>query len=360
MDSERTSDTQGTSDVLQRDTLEGICVRQLKELRQDAGCTLERLGESKFNKLVEILRERLTAVGRPTNSAACQEELKRTIERMHEPTLLLFALRLAEDADLPTLTQRRHRYLEVRSEDFDLRTLERRENKAISATVRLLLESPISQELQPPEPPSAANTGPEGDDAPMIEDQISAYLFAASGAIDRNIITRQVRAMTSNAHRTVQIAHHYLAENRPGVVEVSARFGCAVTGLRENSDGAVTGVLQILQDLEPDDGIYTYSWEAKVQSSVRAHPLTWWKPNRPGAGALEFCLKFTRPGIPLRAWWFAMASTYTAGIEPEQSEGRHLPLLDDGCFLRKRFDGGDTLLASDLFYGIAWIWSEDD
>src|SRR5206468_4083845 len=104
------------------------------------------------------------------------------------------------------------------------------------------------------------------------------------------------------------------------------------------------------------DEPYALGYHILVNSNHRCEPIVRWQPGAPFAQRVEFMLIFHSQLPPLRAWWFAEENSEAAHIEPEQSVGRHLEILDGGRYVHKLFEGDE--LTPERHLGIAWIWSE--
>ncbi|TYB69293.1 hypothetical protein FXF51_08700 [Nonomuraea sp. PA05] len=334
------------------------CERELRELRKAMGCTPERLVECP--ELMNVLQN-FTGPGRPRTIQACIDALidfvKRISDTRHrEPLLVALHLDPAHEGD--TLARRRGSYVAaLRSSRSplaaDVRTIERRENRAIKAAVRLLLENREPDDGGVLAPAHAA--GPSFSKDLAIEAISHVCRFSDSGAIVEQEVTRWVRAVVPLADPRILVANRYLAESRPGVLRMESLYGCRVIEQAEDPGGSILATVEILQRLRPDDGIYPFSCRLLIDSRIRSQPVVRWRPPFHHPRRIEFKLLFEPEMVPVRAWWFGATLDIEGQLEPAPSECRHLKILQNGRYLYKVFD--EQQLMPNHYYGIAWVWA---
>lgn len=329
--------------------------RELRELRKAMGCTPERLMDRPA--LLSALRHQREPGDDTIRESV--ETLKDCIERISDPKYrepLLVALHLDAQHRGNTLAERRKSYRRAleRSRSpliADVRTLERRENKGIRIVARLLAEGQTHALVRHPR---ANGPGAPTFSRDLAIDEISqTCYFTSTGSLASQEVVRRVRAVVPGADPRLRIANKYLSESRSGVLRVESGYGCRVLDQTEVTGGAVLATLEIFQRLDPEDGPYPFACRILVNSTNRCQPVVRWRPPVHPARRVEFKLVFDPAMTPLRAWWFEAAFDIEGQIEPPTGEGRHLPLLDDGQYVCKIFEGDLTPSCS---YGIAWLW----
>ncbi|MFI6291957.1 hypothetical protein ACIBEJ_10265 [Nonomuraea sp. NPDC050790] len=333
--------------------------RELRELRQDLGCTPERLMASEG--LLQALRERASHQNRDGSLSYCVAELRKIGSELsdeEEKEALLVALGFENKHQGGNLTARRESYqAELASEKrwAHVRTLQHREDRAIKTLALLLADDPL-RGVQVLPGPHIVRDFRDVDHHPDLQTLTwsSIYHISASGVIYRQDIRRTVRALTPDARPLVFDAHQYLAESRRGVLEFHADYGCRVVAHQEADSGAVVETFEIYKQLRPEDAPYSLGYHVLVNSDKPSEPIVRWKPDPPFSLSAEFTLIFHPQLTPVRAWWFATRNSEAAQIEPKENEGRHLELLDDGCYVHRLFDGEQ--LEPNLHRGIAWVW----
>ncbi|MFI9846966.1 hypothetical protein ACIHFD_58815 [Nonomuraea sp. NPDC051941] len=336
------------------------CERELKELRKAIGCTPERLMECP--KLLAALQHP-AGLDRSRTIQACVNALKELVgsisyTKYRDP--LLVALHLDPRHGADTLAGRRGSYgAALRSSRSplaaDVRTLERRENKAIRMAVRLLLEE-SAHDSTGEKPAEASSSGVLSFSKDLAIEAIShACRFSETGAMMEQEVTRWVRAVVPISDPRVIIANRYLSESRPGVLRMESLYGCQVIDQKEDTGGSILATVEISKILRPEDGIYPFTCRLLVDSEIRCQPVVRWRPPHHHAKRIEFQLLFKPEMTPSRAWWFGPTLDIEGQIEPALSQRRHLDLLQDGCYLYKVFD--EPPLVPNHYYGIAWTWA---
>jgi hypothetical protein len=336
------------------------CERSLRELRQDIGCTPERLMECP--ELLSILQERIAGLGYQVTIQASIEELKRVVGSLSDPKYrepLLVALHFSSEHRGRTLTDRRRGYIAVLQQArsplaADIRTLERRENKGINLAARLLVEG-YKAKISLPSVSEVSTRSTSSFSKDLAIEAIShTYYFSPIGVVTHQEITRWVRAVTPKANPRIVSSNRYFSESRPDVLRIESIYGCRVVDRNEDTGGGVLTTLEIFKILNLEDGIYPFSCRLLVDSNIRCEPVVRWRPPVHEAKRIEFRLNFDPAMKPVRAWWFRAALDIEGQIEPEIAENRHLDILDDGQYIYKVFEGG--ALAPGRYYGVAWIW----
>lgn len=333
----------------------------LGELRRGPGCTVERLSEEKYEGVVRALQLRLSRSGKTTSLQNCREELRSMAaslgdRRIREAFLVGFRFDSRYMAD--TIRERREAYVQdlERSSDSeskrlraDVRTLERRENRAIQVLAQWLTKNFPQDECAV----SLVETSSDHVDLHIFR-QSNVYFFSNMGVMFESRHAAWVRALVPNANPQRILHYQYFTENRRGVVGIQPRYGCKIVARKEAEGGAVVAVCEILKRLNPEDGEYSYEYDVTVQSNIRAGNFVRWQVNPPYATQAEFHLVFHEECPPARAWWFHTPNDALAQIEPSEDEGRHLPLLDGGKYVYKMFDGQKYDAGTHL--GVAYVW----
>ncbi|MGH7930873.1 MAG: hypothetical protein ACREQV_24135, partial [Candidatus Binatia bacterium] len=295
----------------------------LSELRRGPGCTVERLGEEKFAVMVQALQFRLSALGKTTSLHECREELRAMAtglsdRKIREAFLVGFRFDSRYTAD--TVRERRGAYVQdlERATDAeskrlcaDIRTLERRENKAIEIISRWLAEKHLQRAHATPLVTASR------DHAELhVFRQSNIYFFSDVGAMLESNHLAWVRALVPNANPQRSLHYQYFAEYRRGVVSIQPRYGCKIVAQREAEGGAVEAVCEILKRLSPEDGEYSYRYDFIVRTNIRAQNFVRWLVVPPFAAHAEFHLIFHEKYPPTRAWWFHTSNDASAQIEP--------------------------------------------
>jgi hypothetical protein len=339
--------------------------RSLRALRQDVGCTPERL--VLHAELVSALRTRLARQGKPPSAAECVAELSSVVQTLSNPKhrdALLVALRLDQGHLQPTLTERREDFSralrqssipQLRAQSVDnIRTLERRENEGIEEVARLLAEAQFPE-------PDAHPTGRPVKNAEEYPPRIvttattNFHFFSTSGVLVRNDVLTEKVATGSAPVNKFTTWRRYYGDPRPGVLSITALFGCYVIDTREDATGGITADLGTFRDLDSASGPYLCGFRVSVNSTVRSLPViqTMQGTDQP---RIAHHLIFDAAARPLRAWWYSSDGDVEGRIEPSPEEHRHLELLDQGKYIYKEFDPAQMNLK--VHYGIAWIWAE--
>jgi hypothetical protein len=338
-----------------------VCEQELKELRKAMGCTPERLMECP--KLLAALQHP-AGTGPSRTIQACVRTLKDLVESISDTKYrdpLLVALHLDPRHSGATLAGRRGSYgAALRSSRSslaaDVRTLERRENRAIRMAVRLLLEESEHDSISNKTAGAGASAVSSFSKDLAIEAISHVCHFSETGAITEQEVTRWVRAMVPTADPRAIVGNRYLSESRPSVLRMESLYGCRVIDQKEDTGGSILATVEIFKRLRPEDGIYPFSCRLLVNSRRRCQSVVRWRPPHHHAKRIEFKLLFKPEMAPSRAWWFGATLDIEGQIEPAASERRHLDLLQDGCYVYKVFD--EPPLVPNYYYGIAWTWPE--
>lgn len=206
----------------------------------------------------------------------------------------------------------------------DVRTLERRENRAIQVISQWLAKGHSQREHATP-----LSAAPSDHADLHIFRQSNVYFFSDMGVQFGSHHVTWVRALVPNTNPQRLMHYQYFAEHRRGVVSIQPRYGCKIVTQKKAESGAVEAVCEILKRLNPEDGEYSYGWDVTVRSNLRAQNFVRWKVVPPYATHAEFHLVFHEKCLPARAWWFNTSNDASAQIEPNEGEGRYLSLLDD-------------------------------
>jgi hypothetical protein len=333
----------------------------LSELRRGPGCTVERLGEDKYAGLVCALQSRISASSKTTSLQNCREELRLMAStlgdrRIREAFLVGFRFDSRYTAD--TVRERRQAYIrdlecstvaEVKRLRADVRTLERRENRAIQIISQWLAKNHLQREHSVP-----LVAAPSDHVDLHLFRQSNLYFFSDMGVILSSHHINWVRALAPNANPQRTVNYQYFAEHRRGVASIQPRYGCKIVAHKEADSGAIVAVCEILKRLNPEDGEYSYAYDVTVRSNLRAQNFVRWRVVPPYATHVEFHLIFHEKSPPVRAWWFHASNDASAQIEPDEDEGRHLSLLDGGKYVYKIFEGQEYGPTAHL--GIAYAW----
>lgn len=325
------------------------CECALMELRRNIGCTKERL--ARYESLVRVLRQRLAREGKPATIEACLAELSDAVHDLSDPKHrepLLVALRFHPRYQQENLTKRREHFNEdqgIVRHRVDLRTLERRENSAISTLVQVLLEDgsedPASEVLE--------SARPGWMRALQVVSRESWYTFGPNRVVREGLIALHFVALESGIHS--YLAHsEYYQDRRPGVIDISPEFGCELDGEPTFEDDRTYMRLRVPQHLDKGD-IHSLVYRVRVRSEEPCRPLFLTVAGgneREMVKHIEFC----PDAVPDRIWSFAnlpLPATY-------ESENLRQRLLPGGA---SRFVGDHwSELRLGMCSGICWDWPE--
>ncbi|OOC54253.1 MULTISPECIES: hypothetical protein [Nocardiopsis] len=335
----------------------------LRELRRGIGCTPDRLSESTL--LERTLRERIESRGEEVTADRLIMELTHLIDSIGDPKFresLLVALRLDLRYRQRTLMERRRNYnrdlrnspdSEMRRLHVDnLRTMERRENKATEQVARYLDDGlQVSDRAHLRDFPLRP-IAPQGELA--VEAISYSCAFSDTGVLRTQDVTRWVRATSPQTSPELTVTHRYFNENKTGLLDIESLYGCRVVERSETVSGDLLARISIHKDLAPTDGVYSFGSRISVNSDATCRPVIVWRPRTSFTRRIEFHLRFGEPHLPVRAWWFVSSQEVEGELEPPPSEGRHLEHLDEGRYLYRIFENED--ITPDLRYGISWVW----
>lgn len=340
----------------------------LKELRRGIGCAPEKLLEDML--LHRALQQRIEARREDATEDRLIAELANPVNSLSDPKLrraLLVALRMDPQYQQRSLMERRRRYNlvlrnspdpELRQLHVDsLRTMERRENKAIEQVARSLYRG--NSYLMPAQArfndfPSPSDTPP---DVLAVEEISYTCTFSETGVLEFQDVTRWVRATSTRTSPEITVTHRYFNGNgTAGLLRLESLYGCRVTESSETKNGDLLAKIKIHKNLTPGDGIYSFGSRIHVNSSIRCTPVIVWRPRTRATRRIEFHLNFHELHAPLRAWWFIEHRELSGALEPDPSDGRHLEVLDEGRYLYRIFERDNV--SPDLRYGVAWVWPE--
>jgi hypothetical protein len=205
----------------------------------------------------------------------------------------------------------------------------------------------------------------EDDEAKRVgrgRELITTYATLTSKYSDRGIllsteINRWLKSRNADADPYFRVENMYLTESGHSVVELHPLYGCRIEEQYLAAGGSIVTVFKLHKALKSEDEDYPIGYVRLVHGTRKTDPVTWWHAlsSAPGAG-FEARLNFHPSMKPLRAWWFIEESVSYGQREPDPAEGRHLELLDDGCYLFKSFRS----VQDGYCHGIAWIWSDGD
>lgn len=342
-------------------------VHALKELRKGIGCTPERLLEDAL--LCHALQQRSGIHERKKKGAALIKELTELVLSLGDPNIrngLLVALRLDSRYQQLSLTERRRKYNidlqqstnpEIRGLHVDsMRTMERRENKAIEQVSRYLYQGnshlvPAHAQLNEASPPSMTSE----KRALSVEAISYACSFSETGALERQDVTRWVRATHTDHPSEITTTHRYFnGHGEDGPMSIESIYGCHITEQKSTDGGGLLAKIKLHKDLTPEDGIYSFGCRVLVNSSIRCAPVILWRPRTTTTRRIEFHLTFHRSHAPLRAWWFKSDTESAGTLEPDPREGRHLKILNGGQYLYRIFE--EEVPGTHHQYGISWVW----
>lgn len=337
----------------------------MRELRRGIGCTSDRLSDS--TPLEVGLRERIRARREEVTPDRLIMELTNLIDSIGDPKFresLLVALRLDLRYQERSLTERRKNYNrdlrnssdpEMRRLHVDsLRTMERRENKAIEQVSRYLANGHQVTDRAHLRDFPLRPIAPRGELA--VEAISYSCEFSESGVLTTQDVIRWVRATSTGTTPELTVTHRYFEGNRAGLLDIESLYGCRITKRAETVSGDLFARIGIHKDLGPTDGVYSFGTRVRVNSDARCRPVVVWRPRTAFTKRIEFHLTFQEPHLPDRAWWFVSPREVEGELEPPLSEGRHLEHLDEGRYFYRIFENED--ITPDLRYGISWVWPE--
>lgn len=181
----------------------------------------------------------------------------------------------------------------------------------------------------------------------IVQEREERYTFDADGVVSSLVCISKLRA-TSPAVVLFCSAHSYDADQRPDLMTIGARTGCAVEHVDRHPTGSVRAYFRLDHPLDPDDAEpYECSFVVTINSVVRTRPILLAHPG-PGTKSYTLQARFTAPSMPQRLWWFATENELSA-IMP--SDGYELVAASAGCY-RKTFDA----IVPGWCYGFAWQW----
>lgn len=282
-----------------------------KELRRGIGCTSERLLENTL--LCHALQQRSRKSRGRAESEALIAELTELILSLGDPKFrhgLLVALRLDPRYRQRSLTERRKRYNidlnrssdpESRSLHVDnIRTMERRENVAIEQVSRHLYRGnshllPAHAHLS--DIPSSSGTS--GPGALATEAILYSCSFSETGVLERQDVTRWVRATRPDHDSEVTTTHRYFSSHgKDGPMTIESLYGCRISEKRVANGGGLFAKIKLHKDLTPEDGLYSFGYRVLVNSSLRCAPVISWRPRETSTQRIEFHLTFHSSHAP--------------------------------------------------------------
>lgn len=370
MHSKDAGDAQGTSNV--RD----VYVEALRELRQDAGCTPERL--LKYPELHAALAQRVQRGGSVATPEACVTELGELIKRLGDPLLrdiLLAAMRLDPRFQEPGVTKRRISFqasLKNHSDPaaramhtYNLRQFGRREDEAIHGVASFLAVQEEHERFEPrpnqdaPQPQEATSGTIEASLFPIVNSNFLTYKFNSLGVLHTQEVVKQLYATQKETARTSSWETAYFADRRQGVLSTESDFGWRLLEAVELDDGTLDVTFELPRELNPEDGLYSVGYHTTAKSEKRCSPIVYWEPVK-GSRQVDFRLIFDPKMRPVRAWWFIARTRGDAVREPDASTGRHIEVFDCGThlYVHKYFESSPEL-APHHVHGVAWIWQGD-
>ncbi|MFD6095178.1 hypothetical protein ACFVWN_08745 [Nocardiopsis flavescens] len=334
----------------------------LRNLRRGIGCTPERL--SREAGLSEALGRRIRRRRGSAPRPLPQEELTALVASVEDPRLrgaLLVALGLDPLYPQYTLTERRDEYMRdlalstdpalKRSAVDSQRTLERRENRAITE-VALLLAGRSEEEAAPRMDDMSEGTARQSG----LDVTAMSYLcrFSSTGTLNAQDVTYWVRSDSLDVEPEVTVLHAYHTETRKGALDITALYGCSVGEVRETASSGLVATMRAHRRLTPDDGTYSFSYRVTVDSENRCRPIITRNVRSRSLKRLEFHLLFSKRFRPDRSWWFRTDMAIEGELEPEKNEGRHLTHFDQGKYIYRIFEGSEIYPGS--HHGISWPW----
>lgn len=370
MHSKGTGDAQGTS------TVRDVYVDALRELRQDAGCTPERL--LKHSELYAALAKRVQRGGTEPTPEACVTELGELIKKLGDPLLrdgLLAAMRLDPRFQEMGVTKRRmsfqasfkgHTDPAARAVyTYNPRQFERREDVAIQGIVDFLAISEDAENVaSPPKQEESTLTGTSSGtiDAPRfpkVHSNFLTYRFNDAGVLQRHDVVKRLYATQEESARTSSWEIAYFADRRRGVLKIEGDFGWRLLEAAELDDGTLDVTFELPRALKPEDDLYSVGYHTETSSKERFSPIVFWEPVS-GSQQVDFRLIFDPKMKPVRAWWFIARTRGDAVREPDLSSDRHIEIFDceTHFYAHKHFESSSELTPH-YVHGVAWIWEED-
>lgn len=324
------------------------CERALRELRQDIGCTKERL--VRYPSLIGAIQRRLRSHGKPTTTEACVSELMDLARSLTDPkhrVPLTVALRFDPRYQEETLTDRRRHYNEdgrTDRRDVDLRTLERRENLGISALVQLLLEDETAAGLN-----GESLRVPRPSRARVLQATAREfwYTFGPNRVVRDGLIAVELVALEPGEH-SYRVHSEYYADRRPGVVDIEPAFGCEVDGEPVFDDDRTYVRLRLQCRLEKGDR-HSLVYRVRVHTDKPCRPVLMTVVANDEARMAKH-IQFHPDAVPQDVWSFSdlpLPATYS----PESANQR----LISNAQSRNVGDSWRDLKVG-LCYGLTWTW----
>lgn len=184
----------------------------------------------------------------------------------------------------------------------------------------------------------------------IVESNEAHYLFGPAGELQQVHCAVLLRAKRPGV--TMYYAgHSYAADQRPGVLSVSALEGGRLAGTRESSSGALQSFFRLDRDLAPTDGpAHRLTFALRVNSEMRCSPRLRYHAAS-GNQRMVLRASFDAAMVPRSLWRFGAPDLIDAEYAENGTPLTSGPDLTYG----HQFDA----LVPGWCYGFAWHWTDD-
>jgi hypothetical protein len=181
----------------------------------------------------------------------------------------------------------------------------------------------------------------------IVLEREERYTLGADGVVSSLLCISRLRA-ASPAVVLFCSVHTYHADQRPDLLTVEARTGCAVEYVERHPTGSILAYFRLDRQLDPaDPEPHECSFLVTINSSNRTRPIL---VANPGSGTKSYTIQaqFTEPATPRQIWWFAGENELSAAMP---ADGHELASSSRNRY-RKTFDA----VVPGWCYGFAWRW----